>query len=148
MTSEASSHEKPERILVGVDGSPPSKMALAWAGSQAKMTGAPLEVVAAWEYPTSFGWAPMWPSDFDPAALAKTMCEELIDEVIGADSGIEVIINVVEGHPSVVLSGLSRAASLVVVGSRGHGEFVGMLLGSVSEFLASHSHCPVVIVRG
>jgi nucleotide-binding universal stress UspA family protein len=53
----------------------------------------------------------------------------------------------VEGHLASVLTEQSKNASLIVVGSRGHGEFAGMLLGSVSEFLATHARCPVLVVR-
>ncbi|MGA2037092.1 MAG: universal stress protein [Acidimicrobiales bacterium] len=60
---------------------------------------------------------------------------------------MELTTVVMEGHPARVLPDESKTASLVVVASRGNGEFAGMLLGSVSEFLTTHAHCPVV-VRG
>jgi nucleotide-binding universal stress UspA family protein len=56
--------------------------------------------------------------------------------------------SVIEGHAAPVLEALSKTADLVVVGSHGHGEFVGMLLGSVSEHCVTHCHCPVVVIRG
>jgi nucleotide-binding universal stress UspA family protein len=52
-----------------------------------------------------------------------------------------------EGHPAPLLVEASRGAALLVVGSRGHGEFAGMLLGSVSEHCVSNAHSPVVVVR-
>jgi nucleotide-binding universal stress UspA family protein len=55
--------------------------------------------------------------------------------------------SVVDGHAAPVLEALSKTADLVVVGSHGRGEFVGMLLGSVSEHCVIHCHCPVVVVR-
>jgi nucleotide-binding universal stress UspA family protein len=134
-------------IVVGVDGSQSSMDALRWAAAQAKLTGASLEVVAAWEYPTSFGWAPPWPADFDPEKEARVALETVVSQVLGAESGLDVRQLVVEGHPAPVLLGAAERADLLVVGSRGHGAFTGMLLGSVSEHCTSHSPCPVVVVR-
>ena len=57
-------------------------------------------------------------------------------------------ITVVEGHPAPTLLDASRGADLLVVGSRGHGEFAGMLIGSVSQHLVSTAHCPVLVWRG
>ena len=68
--------------------------------------------------------------------------------MLGPGSSVEPTLAIIEGHPALVLDHESRTASLLVVGSRGHGEFIGMLLGSMSEFLATHARCPVVIIRG
>jgi len=56
-------------------------------------------------------------------------------------------IRVIDGHPAPVLVEASKGAELLVVGSRGHGEFVGMLIGSVSEYCAAHALCPVLVHR-
>lgn len=127
---------KPDPIVVGVDGSPSSKAALAWAARMAKLTDTPLLVVTAWHSRNSYGW---------PGPTA--MLEEALVEVMGSDPGIELTTAVREGHPAPVLTEQSKNASLIVVGSRGRGEFTGMLLGSVSEFLVTHAHCPVVVMR-
>jgi nucleotide-binding universal stress UspA family protein len=137
----------PPRIVVGVDGSEPSKRALRWAANQAKLTGAELEVVTTWEYPPTLGWAPPYPSDFDPDADAGKALRETVDAVLGSDPGVVVHQRVTEGHPAFVLTEAAKGATLLVVGSRGHGAFSGMLLGSVSEYCASHASCPVVVVR-
>ena len=136
----------PPRIVVGVDGSEPSKRALRWAADQAKLVGGELEAVTAWEYPPTLGWAPPYPSDFDPDKDARTALQGTIDAVLGPDHGA-VIVTVTEGHPAFVLTEAAQGAELLVVGSRGHGAFAGMLLGSVSEYCASHAPCPVVVVR-
>ena len=136
------------RIVVGVDGSASSKCALAWAAHQARLTGLPLVAATVWLFPVSWGWSVPWPADFDPQANAAGVLSEAVAEVLGPEPTIEVETLVIEGHPAPVLVELSASAQLVVVGSRGHGEFAGMLLGSVSEFLTAHSHCPVVVVRG
>lgn len=135
-------------IVVGVDGSDSSKAALEWAAMQARLTEAPLVAIATWEWPTSYGATVAWPENIDFEADARNMLEQSVDEVLGADRPVEVTQRVLHGHPAPALEDASRDAALLVVGCRGHGEFAGMLLGSVSEFLATHAHCPVVIVRG
>ena len=137
----------PPRIVVGVDGSEPSTRALQWAAGQAKLTGAQLQVVTTWEYPPTLGWAPPYPSDFDPDQDARKALTETVDRVLGPDPEVAVQLTVTEGHPAFVLTDVARGAQLLVVGSRGHGAFVGMLLGSVSEYCAAHAPCPVVVVR-
>ena len=144
----ADEREHAERIVVGSDGSRSSHDALAWAARQAGLTRAPLSVVIAWHYPTDYGDVGWWPEDMDLAADAKSVLDQAIEEVFGPDPGISLTAAVVQGHPSLVLVDESETAALLVVGCRGHGEFAGMLLGSVSEFVATHAQCPVVIVRG
>jgi nucleotide-binding universal stress UspA family protein len=135
------------RIVVGIDGSDCSLKALEWAAEQARLTGCPLRAVITWEWPITYGYPVVWPDDVSIEADAGCLLEESVEKVPGADSTSRVELVVVEGHAAPVLCGESESASLVVVGSRGHGEFAGMLLGSVSEFLATHAACPVVIVR-
>lgn len=134
-------------VVVGIDGSGTSKEALAWAARWATLGQVDLVAVTVWHYPTMFGWAPPWPADYNPAAEAAAVLDATVAEVLGASPAVSVTTKVVEGSPSPVLVELSKESSLVVVGSRGHGEFAGMLIGSVSEFLAGHAHCPVVIIR-
>jgi len=141
-------NEGGERIVVGVDGSPPSHQALRWAAHQAKFTGASLQVITCWEFPTPMSWLPPNPSDVDRAkADAGRDLEQTVAEVLGDDQGVDIDLTVVEGHAAPVLLEAARGASLLVVGSRGHGEFTGMLLGSVSEHCVTHARCPVVVVR-
>lgn len=148
MTSADLGNGNAEPIVVGVDGSASSKAALAWAAQQAKFTGRPLTAVIAWEIPTTYGWeVPLLPDDVDLAANARNLLERTLKEVLGSDPGVLVTSEVVEGHPAPMLVAKSETASLVVVGSRGHGEFTGMLLGSVSEFLVANARCPVVVMR-
>jgi nucleotide-binding universal stress UspA family protein len=135
-----------ERIVVGVDGSPSSLQTLRWAARQAKLTGASLQVITCWEYPTSYGWAPPYPADFDPGGAAKRTLEVTVAEVLGDDPGVDIELSVVEGHAAPVLLEVARGASLLVVGSRGHGGFTGMLLGSVSGRCVGHAPCPVTVV--
>lgn len=138
-----------KKIVVGVDGSDSSKGALAWAIRQAQLTGAPLEAVMTWDYPISYGWM-IVPENVDLQADATAELEKVVKEATEdvVDPSVAITSRVVQGHPALVLMNEAADASLVVVGSRGHGEFAGMLLGSVSEHLSTHAPCPVLIVRG
>jgi nucleotide-binding universal stress UspA family protein len=135
------------RIVVGVDGSPSSVTALEWAARQAEMTGAWLQAVTTWEWPNATGWASPLPSDYDPAADARHVVDQSLEQVQPKHPDVDVRISVVEGHPAPVLVEVSRDADLLVVGCRGHGAFAGMLLGSVSEHCATNAHCPVLVMR-
>jgi nucleotide-binding universal stress UspA family protein len=100
-----------------------------------------------WEFPTYYGWGPGWPGDLDFAADAKKVLDDEIETTLGSSTGVPISAVVVGGHPAPTLVERSKSASLIVVGNRGHGAFAGMLLGSVSEHLAAHARCPVVIVH-
>lgn len=135
------------RIVVGVDGSPSSAKALAWAAQQAALTGATLEMVTAWHYPVYFGTTPVWPADFDPQTVAEAGVREAADAVLRDHPGLQVRTTVREADPAVALLDAARGAGLLVVGSRGHGAFAGMLLGSVSQHCAAHAPCPVLVMH-
>lgn len=137
---------KEQRIVVGIDGSKASLCALEWAVRQAEFTGSSLEIVAAWEWPTSYGWSVI-PNGFDPAGDSKRMLDPILVTLRAAHPNVVVKTKIVEGHPAPVLINASRGASLLVVGSRGHGEFVGMLIGSTSEHCVANAACPVVVLR-
>ena len=133
-------------IVVGVDGSGPSEDALRWAAGQARLTGARLRAVLSWEVPTAAYLAPL-PPGLDLEKDARKVLEDEVADVLGDDPGIEIEKIVAEGHPAPVLLDFAETADLLVVGSRGHGQFTGMLIGSVSEHVVSHAACPVVVVR-
>jgi nucleotide-binding universal stress UspA family protein len=140
--------ESTGRIVVGVDGSPSSVSALRWAGRQAGLTGAVLELVTAWEWPTTYGAPVAFAADYDPAAGGRQVLDVAEKTLREEHSAIEITTAVVEGHPAPVLVAASRGAELLVVGCRGHGEFIGMVLGSVSEHCVTNAHCPVLVFRG
>jgi nucleotide-binding universal stress UspA family protein len=132
-------------IVVGVDGSEESREALRWAARQAKLSGASLDVVAAWAFPETWGWSIAALNDLDPEADTRRMLEATVKEVLGSDDGAHLIA--VEGRPAPVLLQAAEDAELLVVGSRGRGAFAGMVLGSVSEHCLHHASCPVVVVH-
>ena len=131
-------------ILVGVDGSPESVKATAWAAEQARATGGTLELLIVWARPMSYG-LPLVVGGYAPEHEAQDVVEK-------AASGIDLPAqrlrtSVVNGAPAVALVERSKTVDLLVVGSRGHGGFAEMLLGSVSDHCVHHASCPVVVVR-
>jgi nucleotide-binding universal stress UspA family protein len=137
----------PGRIVVGVDGSPSSVEALTWAVRQAGHTGCVVDAIHAWQYPVSYGWAYSEP-DPQISVLASEELDKAIAQARQADESVEIRPHVVEQSPAQALLGAAEGAELLVVGSRGHGGFAGMLLGSVSQHCVSHSPCPVLVIRG
>ena len=133
-------------IVVGVDGSEQSRHALAWALDEARLRAVDVHAVHVWSYP-SIGAAPLAPPLVDFEQL-EAEAHTLLDDVIAqADAqGVTVHKHVYEGYPSRCLLEVAGDADLVVVGSRGRGGFAGLLLGSVSQQVAHHATCPVVVV--
>jgi nucleotide-binding universal stress UspA family protein len=140
-------------IVVGVDGSDSSRNALVWAYEEAAHHGASLTVVTTWHPPAlpmtpPYGSLP--PEDYgdQPRRDALALLEQFTSELVPKDPVVDIRTSVEEGkNPAKVLIERSKEADLLVVGSRGHGGFVGMLLGSVSQHLVAHAECPVVVVR-
>ncbi len=137
------------RIVVGLDGSPMSAAALEYACQRAERTG---EIVVA-----VHGWKVHTPSADVLRSEPRSITDAVEDkEVLVGES----VAGVREAHPDVVLAteavpvapgqllvDASADAALVVVGSRGHGYFSGMLLGSISQDLLHRARCPVAVVR-
>ncbi|MGW0769474.1 universal stress protein [Streptomyces sp. NPDC002676] len=135
------------RVVVGVDGSTASYEALRWAVRYAGLVGGTVEAVAVWELPGLYGWsAPAVDMDVDEEEARQRVRKELTD-VLGADVAGSVRSHVVHGNPADVLLRAAEGAEILVVGSRGRGGFARALLGSVSQRVAQHASCPVVIVR-
>jgi nucleotide-binding universal stress UspA family protein len=134
------------RIVVGVDGSECSNLALEFAAHEAARWGALLHVVSAYEVPPNAGWivVPLGPFEEGAAATvssALARAHELEPAIV--TKGVQV-----HGFAGSVLIEESKGASLLVVGSRGRGEVASLVLGSVSEHCVHHADgCPVTIVR-
>lgn len=142
------------RIVVGIDGSKESRLALRWALQEARLRGSTLRIVHTWSLPHS-GAGPavaMEPQaltqaiDDDRSAAAELVRAELAAADVDA-TGIEIESVIAEGPASAALIAEADGADLIVVGSRGRGGFKGLLLGSVSHQTVHHASCPVVIVR-
>ena len=131
-------------IVVGVDGSEESKKALRWAADQATLTHARLRVVTAWYVHVGYGFPPMLAVSYEETA--RCVLERSL-AILGRSPPCPVEAELKQGHPRQVLVDSSADADLLVVGSRGLGEFAGLLLGSVSEHCACRAKCTVVIVR-
>jgi nucleotide-binding universal stress UspA family protein len=137
-------------VLVGVDGSRGSRKALIWAAAEAATHGADLVVLKVWEHalppPMGSGSVPLGdvPDTGDDAAeeLLKVIKEEL-----GDDPPVRVYPRAKEGGAARALIEQSMDADLLVVGTRGHGGFPGLVLGSVSQHVAAYAKCPVTVVR-
>jgi len=136
-----------KRIVVGVDGSESSKAALRWAIRQARLTGDSVDAVTAWRYPATYGLAPAGDEGIDAEGDARRTLTAALNEVSGLEPDVPVRPQVIEGRPGEVLLRAANGADLLVVGSRGHGEFASALLGSVGLHCAVHAHCPVLILR-
>ena len=137
----------PMRIAVGVDGSHGSVLAVEWAMQEAQLTGAAVVAVTAWSWPQSYGWGAPLPADLDMQGDARTILHQVVDPIRARYPAGELISEVVEGHPAQAMADVSKSADLLVIGSRGHGELAGALLGSVGEYCVTHASCPVVILR-
>jgi nucleotide-binding universal stress UspA family protein len=133
-------------IVVGVDHSAGDNAALRFALEEARLRQATLRVVHAIG---SFG--SHRPLEWGDVRAVHQAAEELLEnvtrEVAGEFDDVEIERRVVEGPPTSGLVDESRGADLLVVGSRGHGGFPGLLLGAVSQQSAQHAACPVVIVH-
>jgi nucleotide-binding universal stress UspA family protein len=141
-------------IIVGVDGSAESIEALRWAIAEARLRETAVRAVHAWRYPLATAGDPFFGPAFDPLPLEPSELRELaasgLAEAVGRATADPHAVEqeVVEGHPAEELVRAAKDADMLVVGSRGHGGFSELLLGSVSHACAHHATCPVVIVRG
>jgi nucleotide-binding universal stress UspA family protein len=139
-------------IAVGVDSSDGAAQALRFALEEAKLRGATLRVVHAWQFgyiglAGLAGFSPAGAELDDLVGMAESALDAALQEVAPDTDGVQIERRVVEGPAATVLVDESHNADMLVVGSRGYGGFAGLLLGSVSQQCAHHAACPVVIVR-
>jgi nucleotide-binding universal stress UspA family protein len=135
------------RVLVGVDGSAPARAALEFAVGEARMRDALLVAVMAVQLP-DYGW-------IDPYAMripqegtlqrAREKLDQLLASVNAEGLALDPVVTAVPAPQALV--DRSAGCDLLVVGSRGHGGFRGLVLGSVSMQCVLHAHCPVTVVH-
>ncbi len=137
-------------VVVAVDGSEGSLRAVEWAAADAVRRASPLRIVSVPAMPPRMQ-ADDLPTptvadelrDFSEQALATGLARA---RDIAPDLVIET--HLLSGPPALAIAGSGAGALVLIVGARGIGEFAAMLLGSVSRYAATHSSCPVVVVRG
>ncbi|MFH9858915.1 universal stress protein [Streptomyces sp. NPDC017202] len=137
-------------VVVGVDGAESSLAAVEEAAREARARGAGLRIVHAFVWPAMHvptGPSPLGPPEGGIRAMVDRLTAEAVERARAAAPDVDVRHAVVTGEPLTVLEAQSREAELVVVGSRGMGGFVGLLVGSTAVHLAAHGRCPVLVVR-
>jgi nucleotide-binding universal stress UspA family protein len=138
-------------VVVGVDGSEQSRIAMRWAAEYAAHHRAPLQIVYAIDVPVDYGPGLSGPL-FDAEQLRghgeSVVAAAKPDAAEMAASIAEIVISTaaVTGSPVAVLRERGKSARLLVVGSRGLGAIRRTLLGSVSTSLARHAECPVAVI--
>jgi nucleotide-binding universal stress UspA family protein len=134
------------RVVVGVDGSDPSREALHWAAAEAAARDADLDVVQAWGLPVSVASPYDGIPDIEQFEAGE---RELLRETMRdpALKGLRATGHLVAGGASRALLERAGGAALVVVGSRGRGRLLGAILGSTSRQVVHHATCPVVVLR-
>ncbi len=135
-----------ERIVVGVDGSQGSLDALRWVAQNRPDPATEIDAVCAWQFPIVAGPAPI-PYPISPHEDAERRLAQAVTEVFGVERPAGLHLRTFEGRPADVLLRVAEGATLVVVGSRGHGGVSGLLLGSVSQRVAVRAGCPVLVVH-
>ena len=139
-------HPETPRVVVGIDGSDQSLTALRRAARVTTSLEGELEAVIAWHFPNDgFLYPPMtqWSPERDAETVVKTAADVVFGEVW--PDWFRVVVR--QGTPAQVLIDQSAGAEMLIVGSRGHGGFAGLLLGSVSAACAAHAHCPVLVMH-
>jgi nucleotide-binding universal stress UspA family protein len=136
-------------IVVGIDGSEAADAALTFAFEEAKLRKESLRIVCAWEIPAiEYAGAAYVPSP-DLAESAEQGADEVLKraaETLGTDGGIHIETVAVHGHAATVLVEQASGATLLVVGTRGHGALATLVLGSVSKAIAHDCPVPLAIV--
>ena len=143
-------------IVVGVDGSEESRAALDWAVEEGRLRQAPVLAIHAWEVPMVPAPTGLVPPSVEVVGDltelredAASLVETMVREIAGDAADVEIRPLTVEDKPvRALLDAAERNdAQMIVVGSRGHGGFVSLLIGSTSDQVARHATCPVVIHR-
>jgi nucleotide-binding universal stress UspA family protein len=138
--------------VVAVDSSSASKVALRAAARIAELTGSTVDAVSVWEFPIAYvaygyaqGFGPH--TDWSPEKVARKRLTGTVDEIFGPNRPAGLRICLLYGDPTRCILEHAEGASLIVVGSRAHASFAGLMRGSVSTKCADAAHCPVLVVH-
>ncbi|ONK11650.1 universal stress protein [Streptomyces sp. MP131-18] len=136
----------PSPVVVGIDGSPESLAAAAWAADEAERRQSPLSLLNAWAVP-----AAAYPVGVLPETSRRDAAEDLVgrtrEDLATRHPGLRIEARAVAERPVTALVDAAAGAGLLAVGSRGLGVIGGFLLGSISSHVVAHAPCPVVAVR-
>ncbi|MBG6217067.1 nucleotide-binding universal stress UspA family protein [Arthrobacter sp. CAN_A6] len=134
------------RIVVGVDGSEPSILALRLAARLAPALEARVHAIACWDFPPLFaGYLP--PDFYTFEGKATKILHDAIETAFGTEQPPGMTIALMRGPAPATLVKEGATAQMLIVGRRGHGGFRGMHLGSVSTACVAHAKCPVLVVH-
>ncbi|MEO7121747.1 MAG: universal stress protein [Lacisediminihabitans sp.] len=135
------------RIVVGVDGSESSLAALRWGQRLSAALNLDIQVISVWQYPV-MALGTFYPIEgWSPEEDTKQILAGVVQTVFGDTPPLSLSTLVRSGPAAPALIEESEGAEMLIVGSRGRGGFVGLLLGSVSSTVSEHAHCPVLVVH-
>ncbi|MEU6982078.1 universal stress protein [Streptomyces sp. NPDC046324] len=136
-------------LVVGVDGSDASLTAVDWAVDEAVRHGLSLRIVHASMWERYEGVVPTWATNRPSGqVLAENIAGTAAERARRRAPDLPLTTDVLAEDASTGLLREGQEGAILVVGSRGRGEFADLLLGSVSLIVAARAHCPVVVVRG
>jgi nucleotide-binding universal stress UspA family protein len=136
-------------VAAATDGTEAGTPVVQWAAKEAERRRLPLRVVHVLDGDWSVERYDYQGDNLDTARrLANMVAEDAAQKAGAVAPAVDVGFQVLVGHPVSCLQGLSETATLMVLGNRGRGGFAGLTLGSVSQRIAMHAHCPVAVVRG
>jgi nucleotide-binding universal stress UspA family protein len=138
-------------VVVGVDGSPESTLALRFALEAAAASEASLIAIYAWQALPTGNLGPVTPWHYDPDEAEEEARRLLAEQLAGCSERYPQVTierrTVLSFNPAETLVEASGTAGLVAVGSRGRGGFTGLVLGSTSRTLVHHAHCSIAVIH-
>ncbi len=135
-------------IVVGVDGSDASLVALAWAAEEAAVRGAGLNVIHAWSVPAlAYASGYYGPPRSEIEEAEQSVLDGAVAGALGTAPVVAVAPRLIAGRAAHILVEAAAGAALLVVGARGHGGFAGLTLGSTSHECVLHAPGPVAVIR-
>lgn len=139
-------------VIVGVDGSLQSRHALMWGVEEARLRGDHVVALMAYSpppayYPSGLPGSGNIELDHRIEKTARSALSKIVEEIGSSSEAVKIKAEVVEhSQPARALTQRAGVGDILVVGSRGHGGFTGLLLGSVSQQCVQHAQCPVVVL--